>query len=257
MARVRYTAMIAADPATGMPRPELNGQSGQIVAAGTTTPVVITDNNGLVIGQSRLTITSTFVPTFWVEDGLEEVDWWDGSNRVPLDSNQGTRNAARAAAADAAASRTAAEAARSSAAGAIRAINGAGPGPDGNFILDAGTIGDVTAESLGLGSVDNTRDEDKPVSTKQKEALDKKADDAKVVKTSGDQTIDGTKTFQKPPVVPDASFSPAKVEGLPEALAARVIAPEGGLTIAPPMSKAAYDALPTKDPKTIYLTWGG
>ncbi|MFF2621258.1 phage upper tail fiber protein [Oerskovia jenensis] len=256
MARVRYKAMIAADPATGMPRPELNGQSGQIVAAGTTTPVAITDNNGLVIGQSRLTITaSTFVPTFWVEDGLEEVDWWDGSNRVPLDSNQGTRNAARAAATDAAGSLKAAEEARSFAAGAIRTIGGAGPDESGDF--DPGVFGEATKESLGLARVDNTKDEDKPVSKPQKEALDKKADDSAVVKTTGDQTIDGTKTFQKPPVVPAKSFSPAKVDGLTEALAARVVAPEGGLTMAPPMSKAAYDALATKDPKTIYLTWGG
>lgn len=95
--RVRYRAMLAADPQTGLPRLELAGSSGQIVAAGTTTALEITDDNNLPISQLVITANG-FVPTFWVENGLEEVDWWDGTNRVPLDSNTGTRNAAIAAA---------------------------------------------------------------------------------------------------------------------------------------------------------------
>lgn len=54
----------------------------------------------------------------------------------------------------------------------------------------------VTKAQVGLGSVDNTSDADKPVSTAQQAALD-----AKVGK-SGDETIADVKTFSSSPIVP-------------------------------------------------------
>ena len=58
-----------------------------------------------------------------------------------------------------------------------------------------GTVSGVTKTHVGLGSVDNTSDENKPVSTAQQTALNLKANDNSVVKLSGAQTIEGTKTF--------------------------------------------------------------
>lgn len=49
-----------------------------------------------------------------------------------------------------------------------------------------------------------------------------KADDADVVHLTGDETIAGIKTFSSAPVVPDASFAIAKVDGLQSALNAKV-----------------------------------
>lgn len=43
----------------------------------------------------------------------------------------------------------------------------------------------VTAASIGLGSVDNTSDADKPISTAQQTALDLKADDADLTSHTG------------------------------------------------------------------------
>ena len=48
---------------------------------------------------------------------------------------------------------------------------------------------------VGLGNVDNTRDQDKPISTATQAALDAKANENAVVKLTGNQTIDGDKTF--------------------------------------------------------------
>jgi hypothetical protein len=49
-------------------------------------------------------------------------------------------------------------------------------------------------------------------------ALTTKADDSVVVKTSGNQTVNGIKTFTSAPVVPDNAFAIAKVTGLQTAL---------------------------------------
>lgn len=51
--------------------------------------------------------------------------------------------------------------------------------------------------------------------------LDAKADDTAVVKTSGDQTVAGVKTFSSAPSVPDASFTIAKTSGLQTTLNAK------------------------------------
>ena len=61
----------------------------------------------------------------------------------------------------------------------------------------AGKTGAVTLAKadVGLGSVDNTSDANKPVSTAQQTALDGKADDTAVVKLTGAQTVAGIKTF--------------------------------------------------------------
>lgn len=105
MVMIRFRAQIATDPNTGVPRPELIGQSGQIVEEGTTTVVPIYEDKAktLPIPSSALVIgSSAFVPQFWVEDTYE-LDWWDGTNRVPIESNAGAREAAQDAAVAAAA----------------------------------------------------------------------------------------------------------------------------------------------------------
>lgn len=57
-----------------------------------------------------------------------------------------------------------------------------------------------------------------------------KADDSAVVKLTGDQTIAGVKTFSSAPVVPDAAFAIAKVNGLSAALALKADAADVGDT---------------------------
>lgn len=186
MADVYYIAMLAVDLTTGLPRPELKNQSGQIVTRGTTTTVAITDWNGLTIADSRLTITDNcFVPSFKVAD-LSEVDWWDGTNRVPLESNYGTLLAAQAAQAAATAaataaasaalaasgSQTAAEAAASSAASAsatatsvaaaaVKTVNGVSPDGSGNVTVatggGGGTGGAVDSVNGRTGAVSLTK----------------------------------------------------------------------------------------------------
>jgi hypothetical protein len=97
MAMIRFRAQIATDPATAMPRPELVGLSGQIVQEGTTTPVAIYEDFAMTlpITDSELVITgNAFIPQFYVEDTYE-LDWWDGTNRVPIESNYGSRVAAQ------------------------------------------------------------------------------------------------------------------------------------------------------------------
>lgn len=61
-------------------------------------------------------------------------------------------------------------------------------------------------------------------------ALATKADDADVVKLTGDQTIAGIKTFSSAPVVPDSSFAIAKVDGLQAALDSKASAANVGDT---------------------------
>jgi hypothetical protein len=64
----------------------------------------------------------------------------------------------------------------------------------------AAAWGTLTKADVGLGSVDNTSDANKPVSAAQAAAL------ATKVALSGDQTIDGVKSFSSAPVVPDAAY---------------------------------------------------
>lgn len=53
----------------------------------------------------------------------------------------------------------------------------------------------LTKSDIGLGSVDNTSDISKPISTATQTALNLKANDNAVVKLTGDQSIFGAKTF--------------------------------------------------------------
>jgi hypothetical protein len=62
-----------------------------------------------------------------------------------------------------------------------------GQTPGGNKI--------ISTVSLNLENVDNTADLDKPISTATQAALDDKADDTDVVKLTGNQTVEGEKTF--------------------------------------------------------------
>jgi hypothetical protein len=57
-----------------------------------------------------------------------------------------------------------------------------------------------------------------------------KANDADVVKLSGNQTIGGVKTFSDAPAVPDAAFAIAKVSGLQTALDGKANAADVGDT---------------------------
>lgn len=57
----------------------------------------------------------------------------------------------------------------------------------------------VTASDVGLGSVNNTSDANKPISTLQQGALDLK------VNTTGSETIAGVKTFSSSPLVPTST----------------------------------------------------
>ena len=61
--------------------------------------------------------------------------------------------------------------------------------------LTSGNPHNVTASDVGLGNVDNTADEDKPISTAMRTALNSKADDSDVVHTTGNETVAGNKTF--------------------------------------------------------------
>jgi hypothetical protein len=97
MVMIRFKGQLAVDPATAMPRPELVGLSGQVVQEGTTTPVAIYEDHAMTLPiiDSTLVITSNaVVPQFYVEDTYE-LDWWDGTNRVALDSNYGAKTAAQ------------------------------------------------------------------------------------------------------------------------------------------------------------------
>lgn len=65
-------------------------------------------------------------------------------------------------------------------------------------------------------------------------ALTTKADDSAVVKLTTNQTLAGTKTFSSPPVVPDGSFTEAKVAGLTTDLTAKA-----------PLASPAFTGTPT------------
>lgn len=60
---------------------------------------------------------------------------------------------------------------------------------------------------VGLGNVDNTSDANKPVSTAQQTALNLKANDADVVHDTGNETVDGVKTFTSDPIIPDEAYN--------------------------------------------------
>jgi hypothetical protein len=74
-----------------------------------------------------------------------------------------------------------------------------------------GTVAGITKAMVGLGSVDNTADLAKPISTAQQTALNLKADDAVVVKTSGDQIIFGIKGFDVAPIMSGGSILNASI----------------------------------------------
>lgn len=60
--------------------------------------------------------------------------------------------------------------------------------------------------------------------------INAKADDSAVVHVTGDETVAGIKTFTSAPVVPDASFAIAKVDGLQTALDAKANSADVGDT---------------------------
>ena len=64
----------------------------------------------------------------------------------------------------------------------------------GNLTISGTTTG-ITKAMVGLSNVDNVSDTNKPISTATQTALDLKANDNVVVKTSTNQSISGTKSF--------------------------------------------------------------
>ncbi|QAY69973.1 phage upper tail fiber protein [Xylanimonas protaetiae] len=150
--------------------------------------------------------------------------------------------------------------------GAVDSVNG----KTGTVSLDAGDVGALPtstvyvasvagrtgtvilgAADVGLGSVNNTSDAAKPVSTAQAAALAGKADDTAVLHKSGAETVAGVKTFAAAPVVPDGAFPVAKTAGLQAALDAKVGGT--GITAITSITQAAYDALSSKSPTTLYV----
>jgi hypothetical protein len=116
--------------------------------------------------------------------------------------------------------------------GSVDSVNGVGPDGSGNVELS------------------KTADAAKPVSTLQAAAIAAKANDSAVVKLTGNQTVAGVKTFSSPPVVPDNSFTTAKVAGLAAALAGNVTSTTAGLQIVV-LTAAAYNALSTPRPSNV------
>jgi len=72
--------------------------------------------------------------------------------------------------------------------------------------------------------------DDENFATTITDLINAKADDADVVHVTGDETIAGIKTFSSAPVVPDASFVIAKVNGLQDALDSKANSVDVGAT---------------------------
>jgi len=131
--------------------------------------------------------------------------------------------------------------------GSVNSVNGVTPDAGGNVTL--------SKSHLNLGAVDNTSDLNKPLSTATINALADKANDNAVVKLTGAQTVAGVKTFTSAPVVPDNSFSIAKVIDLASTLSGKLNGLNGltGIWVG---SQTAYDALPSTDSNVLYITTG-
>lgn len=131
--------------------------------------------------------------------------------------------------------------------GGVVSVNTVTPDGGGNVTL--------TKTNIGLGSVDNTPDAEKPLSTAMVEALLLKANDNAVVKVTGDQTVGGVKTFSSSPVVPNASFTIAKITNLQTTLDGKLTG-LNGLTGIWAGTQAAYDAIGTKVATVLYFVTG-
>lgn len=131
--------------------------------------------------------------------------------------------------------------------GTVTSVNSVTPDGGGNVTLNK--------SHLNLGAVDNTPDRDKPLSTATINALADKANANAVVALTGAQTVAGVKTFSSSPVVPDNSFSIAKIIDLATTLSGKVNGLNGltGIWIG---SQTAYDAIPSKSSTVLYFTTG-
>lgn len=85
--------------------------------------------------------------------------------------------------------------------------NSLGTGETFNYLRGDKTWQVLNGAAAGLGSVDNTTDLNKPISTPTQTALNGKADIASTLALTGNQTIDGTKTFSSSPRLTTASTS--------------------------------------------------
>jgi exosome complex RNA-binding protein Rrp42 (RNase PH superfamily) len=75
----------------------------------------------------------------------------------------------------------------------------------------AGTVSGLTKATINMNNIDNTSDQNKPISTATQNALNLKSNDNSVVHLSGSETISGTKTFSLAPVLPNNSISNAMI----------------------------------------------
>jgi hypothetical protein len=167
------------DATTLLPNAALVGQQVQVVTRNTTTPYPIFDAASDPIPSSLVTVTqAATTPTVYVDTVTPEtvyLDWYDVASgaRGPIWFEEVSRQSAVASAASSAASAAAAEASR---AAAEAAVGNGGGGVAGVSSINSRTGAvSLVAADVGLGSVDNTSDVDKPVSAAQQAALDGKA----------------------------------------------------------------------------------
>lgn len=111
MEPVWYDPWLVTDRQTGRPRIDVRGLQGTIVVRGTTTPLTLTDANGLAVSQPVLVSEDSFIPGFNVVEGLVRADWLSagGAIRIPIWSPVGLEESAQAAWAAAELARAAAE----------------------------------------------------------------------------------------------------------------------------------------------------
>lgn len=132
----------------------------------------------------------------------------------------------------------------------------------------------LTKSDVALGSVDNTSDANKPVSTAVQAALDTKADanamasalggkadDVAVVHNAGDEAVGGIKNFASSPVVPVPTVSTqvankAYVDSAVTGNAITYAAIPAGLTLTVDYANSAYPSRPTNR-ADIIVRWRG
>jgi len=178
-----------------------------------TTPLAITDLQGVPFTGGKLTTTTGQFPQFKAPAGITQVLVKSG-DRITLLTDLSvyagaameSATAAAGSAGSAESSRAAAALARSKAEQAAADAKAVGATTDQQMkaVLDNPTAEFTKAQTAMIGGV--------------------VADDATLVRTSGAQSLAGVKTFAAPPVVPDASFTIAKTSGLAAALSGKIAA---------------------------------
>jgi len=92
VARILYVAKLAVDRDTGLPIPQLEGQTVTIVRRGTTTAAAISEDEAgtmLIPGATRTVTSDGFIPSFWVDSAEGPVSALGSGVEVPLESVEG------------------------------------------------------------------------------------------------------------------------------------------------------------------------